>query len=245
MENRALRNSYLVLVWHMYDIDAEPEEFPTEKIQPIIERHVEQIKQAISEKLTEKERRILSLYYGLNGTPHSLREVGFHFSLSKERIRQCNNRSFWKISQSPFLQKLACDLKDLVSGNSRIDRIIDQEKASKCIVEFQQFVNRHATVDGAGLLVCVEGCMTSHPCGSCAALKIVDPLSIEAVWPLITPRTGNCLKNDDIYHIGTLRKKTAREMLRVPNFGEKSLTEIKDCMAEYGVSFANQYQQQQ
>ena len=44
-------------------------------------------------------------------------------------------------------------------------------------------------------------------------------------------RIANCLKNDNIIYIGDLVQKTEAEMLRTPNFGRKSLNEIKEVLA--------------
>jgi hypothetical protein len=48
-------------------------------------------------------------------------------------------------------------------------------------------------------------------------------------------RSANCLKNDNIVYIGDLIQKTEAEMLRTPNFGSKSLNEIKEVLAQMGL----------
>ncbi len=58
-----------------------------------------------------------------------------------------------------------------------------------------------------------------------ALLKKVDELELSV-------RSANCLKNDNIVYIGDLIQKTEAEMLRTPNFGRKSLNEIKEVLAE-------------
>lgn len=50
-------------------------------------------------------------------------------------------------------------------------------------------------------------------------------------------RAANCLWGTDIVYIGDLIQKTEREMLRMPNFGRKSLNEIKKVLAEVGLHF--------
>ena len=45
-------------------------------------------------------------------------------------------------------------------------------------------------------------------------------------------RSANCLKNDNIIYIGDLVQKTESEMLRTPNFGRKSLNEIKEVLTQ-------------
>jgi len=61
-----------------------------------------------------------------------------------------------------------------------------------------------------------------------ALLKKVDELELSV-------RSANCLKNDNIVYIGDLIQKTESEMLRTPNFGRKSLNEIKEVLATMGL----------
>lgn len=51
----------------------------------------------------------------------------------------------------------------------------------------------------------------------------------------LSVRSANCLKNDNIVYIGDLVQKTEQEMLRTPNFGRKSLNEIKEVLAQMGL----------
>jgi len=60
-------------------------------------------------------------------------------------------------------------------------------------------------------------------------LRKVDELELSV-------RSANCLKNDNIVYIGDLVQKTEQEMLRTPNFGRKSLNEIKEVLASMGLT---------
>ncbi len=65
----------------------------------------------------------------------------------------------------------------------------------------------------------------------------VDPVLLRPVDELeLTVRSANCLKAENIYHIGDLVQRTEVELLRTPNLGKKSLTEIKDTLASHGLS---------
>ncbi|GHS91179.1 DNA-directed RNA polymerase subunit alpha [Alphaproteobacteria bacterium] len=51
----------------------------------------------------------------------------------------------------------------------------------------------------------------------------------------LSVRSANCLKNENIFYIGDLVQRTEAEMLRTPNFGRKSLTEIKEVLSQMGI----------
>ncbi len=59
-------------------------------------------------------------------------------------------------------------------------------------------------------------------------LRKVDELELSV-------RSANCLKNDNIIYIGDLVQKSEADMLRTPNFGRKSLNEIKEVLAQMGL----------
>jgi DNA-directed RNA polymerase subunit alpha len=64
-------------------------------------------------------------------------------------------------------------------------------------------------------------------------LRKVDELELSV-------RSANCLKNDNIVYIGDLVQKSESDMLRTPNFGRKSLNEIKEVLATMGLHLGMQ-----
>jgi DNA-directed RNA polymerase subunit alpha len=63
-------------------------------------------------------------------------------------------------------------------------------------------------------------------------LNDIDPMLLRSVDDLeLTVRSANCLKAENIHLIGDLVQKTEQELLKTPNLGKKSLTEIKDVLA--------------
>ena len=64
-----------------------------------------------------------------------------------------------------------------------------------------------------------------HPVGSRSSVCQLE----------LSVRSANCLKNDNIVYIGDLIQKTEAEMLRTPNFGRKSLNEIKEVLSSMGL----------
>jgi DNA-directed RNA polymerase subunit alpha len=64
-----------------------------------------------------------------------------------------------------------------------------------------------------------------------------DPLLLRSVDDLeLTVRSANCLKAENIFYIGDLIQRTEVDLLKTPNLGKKSLTEIKDVLATKGLS---------
>ena len=65
----------------------------------------------------------------------------------------------------------------------------------------------------------------------------IDPVLLRPVDDLeLTVRSANCLKAENIFYIGDLIQRTEVELLKTPNLGRKSLTEIKDILALKGLS---------
>ena len=65
----------------------------------------------------------------------------------------------------------------------------------------------------------------------------IDPVLLRRVDDLeLTVRSANCLKAENIYYIGDLVQRSENELLKTPNLGKKSLTEIKDVLASRGLS---------
>ncbi len=65
----------------------------------------------------------------------------------------------------------------------------------------------------------------------------VDPVLLRPIDDLeLTVRSANCLKAESIYYIGDLVQRTEVELLKTPNLGKKSLTEIKDVLFSRGLS---------
>lgn len=70
-----------------------------------------------------------------------------------------------------------------------------------------------------------------------SAPPLPDPVLMQQVDDLeLTVRSANCLKAENIIYIGDLVQRTEVELLKTPNLGKKSLTEIKDVLAQRGLS---------
>lgn len=76
--------------------------------------------------------------------------------------------------------------------------------------------------------VATEAVSPNEPVFNRNLLRKVDELELSV-------RSANCLKNDNIIYIGDLVQKSEQEMLRTPNFGRKSLNEIKEVLSTMGL----------
>jgi len=123
-----------------------------------------------------------------------------------------------RVEQRTDLDKLVIDLE--TNGT------IDPEEA----------IRRAATILQQQLAVFVdlEGEKESEPEKK---EDLIDPILLRPVDDLeLTVRSANCLKAENIYYIGDLIQRTEVELLKTPNLGKKSLTEIKDILASRGLS---------
>lgn len=89
-------------------------------------------------------------------------------------------------------------------------------------------------LDQLSVFVDLKGQISTKPE---APVKNIDPILMRPVDDLeLTVRSANCLKAENIYFIGDLIQRTEVELLKTPNLGKKSLTEIKDVLASHGLS---------
>jgi len=123
-----------------------------------------------------------------------------------------------RVEQRTDLDKLVIDLE--TNGT------IDPEEA----------IRRAATILQQQLLVFVDLESEAQAPGQPEGDE-VDPILLRPVDDLeLTVRSANCLKAENIYYIGDLVQRTEVELLKTPNLGKKSLTEIKDVLASRGLS---------
>ena len=123
-----------------------------------------------------------------------------------------------RVEQRTDLDKLVIDLE--TNGT------IDPEEA----------IRRAATILQQQLAVFVDFDHEKEP-ESVVEEEEVDPILLRPVDDLeLTVRSANCLKAENIYYIGDLIQRTEVELLKTPNLGKKSLTEIKDVLASRGLS---------
>ena len=125
--------------------------------------------------------------------------------------------------------------------NARVEQRTDLDKLvidieTNGTIDPEDAVRRAAPILHEQISVFVQLEETARSAGDIAEEKI-DPLLLRPVDDLeLTVRSANCLKAENIYYIGDLIQRTEVELLKTPNLGKKSLTEIKDVLASRGLS---------
>jgi DNA-directed RNA polymerase subunit alpha len=123
-----------------------------------------------------------------------------------------------RVEQRTDLDKLIMDIET--------NSAIDPEEAIR--------YSARILVDQFSVFAALEG--TPAPVEKPQAPK-VDPMLLRPVDDLeLTPRSSNCLKAQSIHYIGDLIQHNEADLLRTPNLGRKSLNEIKQVLAEHGLS---------
>jgi DNA-directed RNA polymerase subunit alpha len=122
-----------------------------------------------------------------------------------------------------------------VEQRTNLDRLIIELETNGTI-EPESAIRQAATILQAQLSVIVN--LEGNIEAEATREEIdIDPILLRPVDELeLTVRSANCLKAENIYYIGDLIQKTENELLKTPNLGKKSLTEIKDVLASRGLS---------
>ncbi len=161
--------------------------------------------------------------------------VGRQKDLAEEEVRQEIGWLSLDASFSPVRRVTYTVENARVEKRTDLDRLI-LELETNGTVQPEEAIRLAASilVDQLSVFVELKGekQMDLLPSGS-----EIDPLLVRCVDDLeLTVRSANCLKAENIYYIGDLIQKTEVELLKTPNLGKKSLTEIKDVLAAKGLS---------
>ncbi len=123
-----------------------------------------------------------------------------------------------RVEQRTNLDKLIIELET----NGTID-------PEECVRQAAKILHEHLAI-----FVDLEGAEETEPEEE---EPEIDPMLLRPVDDLeLTVRSANCLKVENIFYIGDLIQRTEVELLKTPNLGKKSLTEIKDVLASKGLS---------
>lgn len=125
--------------------------------------------------------------------------------------------------------------------NARVEKRTDLDKLvieleTDGTLEPEEAIRRSATILQHQLSTFAE--LQHEPASQAAEQHSeVDPILLRPVDDLeLTVRAANCLKAENIYYIGDLVQRTENDLLKTPNLGKKSLTEIKTVLAQRGLT---------
>ncbi len=128
-----------------------------------------------------------------------------------------------------------------VVENARVEQRTDLDKLvidleTNGTINPEEAIKRAATILQQQLSIFVDMEQDSEPEHE-EPNEQIDPILLRPVDDLeLTVRSANCLKAENIYYIGDLVQRTEVELLKTPNLGKKSLTEIKDVLASKGLA---------
>lgn len=152
--------------------------------------------------------------------------------------RQDNNKMIGRLkldaSFSPIL-RVAYDVENArVEQRTDLDKLIIELETNGTI-DPEEAIRRAATILQQQIAIFVDLEAEEMP----EPIKVkeeIDPVLLRPVDDLeLTVRSANCLKAESIYYIGDLVQRSETELLKTPNLGKKSLTEIKDVLASKGL----------
>lgn len=175
-------------------------------------------------------------------------ELKMSIKVEQGRGYQPSNQRFAPDEESRPIGRLVLDASfspinrvSYVVERARVEQRTDLDKLvidieTNGTIEPDEAVRRAATIlqDQLSSFVDLKGKQSVSPQ---AVEPEIDPILMRPVDDLeLTVRSANCLKAENIYYIGDLIQRTEVELLKTPNLGKKSLTEIKDVLASRGLS---------
>lgn len=172
----------------------------------------------------------------LNMTLHVSRGRGYVQAQSQPFVENGDNRFIGRllidVSYCPVLN-VAVHTNELASGMESLDLTIETNGT----IQPEAAISMAATIFAEQLGTFINIKDSVEPADDTTFRPLIDPKLICPVEDLeLTVRSANCLKTEGIKYIGDLVQRTEVELLKTPNLGKKSLTEIKDVLAERGLS---------
>ncbi|MFT5559126.1 MAG: DNA-directed RNA polymerase subunit alpha [Psychromonas sp.] len=151
-----------------------------------------------------------------------------------EEDKSANGRLFVDATFSP-VERIAYSVESArVEQRTNLDKlVIDME--TNGTLEPEEAIRQAAMILAGQLDEFVDERIISAPV-EVEEKPEFDPILLRPVNDLeLTVRSANCLKAESIYYIGDLVQRTEVELLKMPNLGRKSLTEIKDDLVSRGL----------
>lgn len=160
--------------------------------------------------------------------------TGRGYEPANQRREDANSKTIGRLkldaSFSPIL-RVAYDVENArVEQRTDLDKLIIELETNGTI-DPEEAIRKAATIlqQQIAIFVDLEAEQAPEPIKE---KEEIDPVLLRPVDDLeLTVRSANCLKAENIYYIGDLVQRSETELLKTPNLGKKSLTEIKDVLA--------------
>jgi DNA-directed RNA polymerase subunit alpha len=164
---------------------------------------------------------------------------GYETAESRNRLSEEESRSIGKLqldaTYSPVINVAYAVENARVEQRTDLDKLV-LDLETNGTIDPEEAIRRAATILQQQLAVFVDLENDAEP-EPVVEEDEIDPILLRPVDDLeLTVRSANCLKAENIYYIGDLIQRTEVELLKTPNLGKKSLTEIKDVLASRGLS---------
>lgn len=164
--------------------------------------------------------------------------TGRGYEPANQRREDANSKMIGRLkldaSFSPIL-RVAYDVENArVEQRTDLDKLIIELETNGTI-DPEEAIRKAATIlqQQIAIFVDLEAEEAPEPIKE---KEEIDPVLLRPVDDLeLTVRSANCLKAENIYYIGDLVQRSETELLKTPNLGKKSLTEIKDVLASKGL----------
>jgi hypothetical protein len=188
---------------------------------------VEEFEQWLTGVLTAREAKVVRWSYGVGTDRKSVAEIGREFNVTDKRIRQIKAKSIRKLRKASGQiapGSIPEKIKDIGLAN-------DPERLSgelKRLRARNDFLEKRLSTLSEIIRRLHEEAFSGKTAGIFADSDPIDKLGL-------TVRSENILKAERVFTVGELCAKTEIDILRIPNCGKKSLTEIKDVLASFGL----------
>jgi hypothetical protein len=209
--------------------------------------------------LSPREQKVLKMRNGIPPDKVStLSEIGLQYDITKERVRQIERKTLWKLRHHHDKATFS-NILEAVSDEELIRRdtlrIIEKERPALYEEVYKKvYDDLHPRIEQETIQKFLDAphsediivqAIIRHPhylgIISRARLELEKQLSSRSVDELeLKVRSANCLAKVDIRTIDQLIGKTENYLLRMKNFGWKSLKEIKSALKERGLSLASE-----
>lgn len=169
-------------------------------------------------------------------------KIGRGYQPATQRLTEDDSSSIgWLRLDASFspIHRVAYSVESArVEQRTNLDKLI-LELQTNGTIDPETAVRQAAKIlqDQLSVIVDLQGTHVETHSGNLTTSASIDPILLRPVDELeLTVRSANCLKAENIYYIGDLVQRSETELLKTPNLGKKSLTEIKDVLAAHGLS---------